>query len=172
MNTHITLGSLALAGFLLLGACSSSSESVDTACVDTAHYEWYAMSSEEAIGKAEAEGRPWRIARQDHKSPPQTDDHLLDRVTFHIDDGLVTFAGVEVETGIDNEGAIDPSDTGYMGLTQVEAETEADDAGVPWRTTRVNDESFPVTLDYSPDRRNFEVDGESPCDIVTVITRS
>ena len=187
---------MALAGALLLGACSDDAETVDTAatttttartspssstppsdptppvdCVDMATYAWFGSSKEEAIARAEAEGVPWRIGREDDEVFDLTEDHRPGRVTFQIDEGMITFATTEVDVGVAHEGAQDPDDVGYLGLTQAEAEAKADEAGVPWRVVRVGDEVFAVTLDYSEDRRNLEIDGEPPCAFVTVITR-
>ena len=46
----------------------------------------------------------------------------------------------------------------YVGLTKKAATAKADAAGTPWRITREDGESFPVTQDYNPDRLNFEID--------------
>jgi hypothetical protein len=45
-----------------------------------------------AIAKADADHRPWRIAREDDEQFLLTQDHVPDRVTFEIDDGKVTTA--------------------------------------------------------------------------------
>jgi hypothetical protein len=52
----------------------------------------------------------------------------------------------------------DSSASAYVGLTKKAAITKADAAGTTWRITREDDESFPVTLDYNPERLNFEID--------------
>lgn len=140
-------------------------------CLDVASYEWFGASKEEAIARAEAQGREWRIGREDDQVFTYPDDHLLDRVTFHFDDGVVTFAMVEVASGIVNEGAADPADLEYMGLTRAEAEARAEAVGIPWRTVRVNDEESRERSDDVESRRNFEIDGTPPCDFVTAITR-
>lgn len=46
----------------------------------------------------------------------------------------------------------------YVGLTKQAATAKADAAGTTWRITREDDESFPVTLDFDPERLNFEID--------------
>ncbi|MFM8302810.1 MAG: hypothetical protein ACKOA9_00705 [Actinomycetota bacterium] len=46
----------------------------------------------------------------------------------------------------------------YVGLTKRAAIRRADVAGVTWRITREDDEFFPATLDYDPDRLNLEID--------------
>jgi hypothetical protein len=45
-----------------------------------------------AIDKAEGEGRPWRIGREDDEQFGVTQDFVENRVTFEIDDGTVTKA--------------------------------------------------------------------------------
>lgn len=59
------------------------------------------------------------------------------------------------------DGGRKADDTGadaYVGLTKKAATAQADAAGTTWRITREDDESFPVTLDFNPERLNFEID--------------
>jgi len=46
----------------------------------------------------------------------------------------------------------------YVGLTKAAAIAKAEDQGRPWRITREDGESFPGTLDYNPERVQFEID--------------
>jgi hypothetical protein len=55
-------------------------------------------------------------------------------------------------------GKSDASASAYVWLTKKAATTKADAAGTTWRITREDGESFPVTLDYNPERLNFEID--------------
>jgi hypothetical protein len=55
------------------------------------------LSLDEAIATAEAEDRPWRIARQDDEGFALTADLWPGRVTFEVDDGIVTVATIEEE---------------------------------------------------------------------------
>ena len=48
------------------------------------------LTVSEAAALAEAEGRAWRIGRQDDAAFVLTDDPVAGRVTFEIDDGTVT----------------------------------------------------------------------------------
>ena len=87
---------------LAAGACGSDGDDVATGssttvgvppsvpveCTDIALYEWYGSSKEEAIARAEADDRPWRIGREDDESFPLTEDYVVGRVTFEITDGL------------------------------------------------------------------------------------
>ena len=50
------------------------------------------MTKRAAIAAAEADGRPWRIGREDDEQFLVTQDFIEDRVTFEIDDGEVTKA--------------------------------------------------------------------------------
>ena len=50
------------------------------------------LTKKAAIAKAEAEGRPWRIASEDGESFPATLDYNPDRVSFDITNGKVTSA--------------------------------------------------------------------------------
>jgi hypothetical protein len=50
------------------------------------------LTKQAAIAKAEADGRPWRLGREDGESFMLTQDYNAERVTFEIDDGKVTKA--------------------------------------------------------------------------------
>jgi hypothetical protein len=50
------------------------------------------LAKQAAIAKAEREGRPWRIGREDDEQFALTQDYIENRVTFEIDDGTVTQA--------------------------------------------------------------------------------
>jgi len=52
-------------------------------------------------------------------------------------------------------GAGDDSD--FIGLTPEQGEALAKRRGLPWRVTSRDGESLPVTMDYLPERVNFEV---------------
>ena len=57
-----------------------------------------------------------------------------------------------------------PDDSGsngadaYVGLTKKDAIAKAERDGHLYRIGREDDESFPATLDYNPDRVTFEID--------------
>lgn len=53
------------------------------------------MKISAATDLADDEDRPWRIGRQDDESFALTDDLVPGRVTFEIDDGIVTAASIE-----------------------------------------------------------------------------
>ena len=73
------------------------------------------QSISEATALAEAEGRPWRIARQDDQSFVNTDDLVPGRVTFEIDDGTVTSAIIE-QPNTDSPGDAIAEDAARAGL--------------------------------------------------------
>jgi hypothetical protein len=50
------------------------------------------LRKQAAIARAEQEGRPWRIGREDDEQFAVTQDYVEERVTFEIDDGTVTKA--------------------------------------------------------------------------------
>ena len=60
--------------------------------------------------------------------------------------------------GSGKAGKAETGASAYVGLTKQAATAKADAAGTTWRITREDDESFPVTLDYNPERLNFEID--------------
>ncbi len=55
-------------------------------------------------------------------------------------------------------GADSSEGAAYVGLTKAAAIAKAEADGHPWRITREDDENFPATLDYNPDRVSFEID--------------
>ena len=63
------------------------------------------LTISKATARAEDEGRPWRIGRQDDQAFVNTDDLVPGRVTFEIDDGTVTSAIIE-QPNTDSPGAM------------------------------------------------------------------
>jgi hypothetical protein len=59
---------------------------------DTSLGSYIGLSERAAIAKAEAEGRKWRILREDDEHFPATADYVETRINFEIDDGKVTKA--------------------------------------------------------------------------------
>ncbi len=55
------------------------------------------LAFEEAVRRAEEQGQPWRIAREDGEVFALTDDIVVGRVTFELDGGVVSAAIVEQE---------------------------------------------------------------------------
>ncbi len=53
------------------------------------------LTSGAASALAEAEGRRWRVGREDGERFALTEDFIVGRVTFEIDDGTVTTASIE-----------------------------------------------------------------------------
>jgi len=135
---------------------------------DLYEFVWFGLTKDEAIAKAEAEDRTYRIGREDDETFPLTEDFQEGRVTFSIDDGIVTWASVEVEgTAGDNEGAQNPDDVAYVGLTEADAMDMAETEGVTARVISRDGEGLAVTMDYSEDRLNFNVED----DVVIAVTR-
>ncbi len=73
------------------------------------------LTVSEATARAEDEGRPWRIGRQDDESFVLTDDLVPGRVTFEIDDGTVTAAVIE-QPNTDSPGDAIAEDPARAGL--------------------------------------------------------
>lgn len=61
-----------------------------------------------------------------------------------------------------NDGTEQPTDgaaaKAYIGLPKKDAIARAKADDRVWRVTREDDETYPTTLDYDPDRLNFEID--------------
>jgi hypothetical protein len=184
---YLAAGLLALT--LPLAACgddddtgvSSDGTSVTTAPGDTTdttgepddssdlyEFVWFGLSKDDAIAKADAEDRTHRIGREDDETFALTEDFQEGRVTFSIDDGVVTWASVEVEgTAGDNEGAQNPDDVAYVGLTEADAMDRAETEEVTARVIFRDGEGLAVTADYSEDRLNLTVED----DVVIAVTR-
>ncbi len=73
------------------------------------------LATSEATALAEAEGRPWRIGRQDDQAFVLIDDLVPGRVTFEIDNGTVTSAIVE-QPNTDSPGDAIAEDPARAGL--------------------------------------------------------
>jgi hypothetical protein len=67
----------------------------ETSAVD----EFVGLGFDEAVGLAEAQERPWRIGRDGDEVMAVTDDLVVGRVTFEIDDGRVAAVTIETESG-------------------------------------------------------------------------
>ncbi len=57
------------------------------------------MPLDVAISWVEEQGRQWRVGREDGVDLAVTADFVLDRVTFAVEDGVVTAATIESEAG-------------------------------------------------------------------------
>ena len=135
---------------------------------DLYEFVWFGLTKDEAIAKAEADGTTYRIGREDDETFALTEDFQEGRVTWSIDDGVVTYSVVEVEgTGGDIEGAQNPDDLAYVGLSEADAMAMAEEEGVTARVVARDDEQIAVTMDYSEDRLNFHVQE----DVVVAVTR-
>ena len=60
------------------------------------------MSIEEASMLADARKTPWRVGREDDESFALTQDYVVGRVTFEVDEGIVTRALIEGEEASGN----------------------------------------------------------------------
>lgn len=79
------------------------------------------LSLPEAITKAEDEGRPWRIARQDDEGFVLTGDLVAGRVTFEVDDDTITNADIEV-ANLAGPGDVAPEDPARAELVAAAVE--------------------------------------------------
>ena len=84
---------------------------------DTAGSSFIGLTRDQASALAESEGRHWRISREDSTSFGMNDDIDVGRVTFELDDGLVTVANIEEPF----EDTTDPS----VPVTQAEQDAAA-----------------------------------------------
>lgn len=151
------------------GTTPGDTDPDDSSLGMTAHdFVWYGLTKDEAIAKADADGTTYRIGREDDETFPLTEDFQEGRVTWSIDDGVVTYSVTEVEgTGGDLEGAENPDDVAYVGLTETEAMDMAEAESVTARVIARDDEDIAVTMDYSEDRLNLHVQE----DVVVAVTR-
>jgi hypothetical protein len=74
------------------GAAPRTSVSTTTTPGNAEASAFEGLARADAIAHADAENRPWRIGREDDETFPVTLDFNERRVTFEIDDGVVTTA--------------------------------------------------------------------------------
>jgi len=98
------LGVFVVAGALVLSACgddekSGASTETTSASTTTAAddgdgvaNDFIGLTKDKAIEKADADNNPWRIGEEDGEVFALTMDYNPDRVTFVINDGVVTAA--------------------------------------------------------------------------------
>jgi hypothetical protein len=73
-------------------SAKDTSNEVSTSLGPGNESDYVGLTKRAAIAKAEGEGRPWRITREDREMFPGTLDYNPDRVQFEIDNGRVTKA--------------------------------------------------------------------------------
>jgi hypothetical protein len=99
-RTAVRTGAVLIVAAVALTACGSGSDdsnrSTDEAKTTTtagdAAAAYVGLSKQDAVAKAKADDRPWRIGREDDEQFMVTQDFVDNRVTFEIDDGKVTKA--------------------------------------------------------------------------------
>ena len=67
-------------------------------------------------------------------------------------------AGAADGTTTTTSGTASANAGDYVGLTKQAAIDKAEAAGHTWRIGREDDQQFPATLDYNPNRLTFEID--------------
>jgi hypothetical protein len=95
-------GVVAVVG-LLAAACGDSDDGTDTGPTDgdeTAESNRFVgLTTDDAAALAESEGRMWRISRDGEEFFAMDASQVEGRVTFEVDDGIVTTADIETATG-------------------------------------------------------------------------
>ena len=121
MNTkHVAIAVAAVAGAIGLAACGGADEPAsapatppaaepvgDTGAAggtvlagqDLTGDDFVGMTLDQASAFAEEAGRQWRVGREDGVDLPSTADFVVGRVTFTVEDGVVTEATIEQEDG-------------------------------------------------------------------------
>lgn len=97
---------LAVSGFAVAGGDGEEAAD-DPADSSTEQEPFVGLALADAASLAEDEDRPWRLGRQDATEFVLTADLVPGRVTFEVDDGLVTHATIESPN-------TDPSDTSQV----------------------------------------------------------
>jgi hypothetical protein len=135
MRRLVIIGALAVVGAIALAACGGgagdtgpSPESPDVAepsedttalpetGVDEEVLQFVGLTLEEASALAERQGRQWRVGRQDGEDLALTADLIDRRVTFEVDDGIVTAATIEHADAEGAAGTTPPEDAGRAEL--------------------------------------------------------
>jgi hypothetical protein len=128
MRRLVTITAVAVAGTIALAACGggvgdagSSPEPPDTAqpgsgstsdneAGDEETRQFLGLTLDEAASLGEQQGRQWRVGRRDGEDLALTADLVDGRVTFEIEEGVVTAATVEQADAATEPGEIAPED--------------------------------------------------------------
>jgi hypothetical protein len=100
MRTTSTIAAILIALALAVGGVAlavGGGDETELPTVDTTTDDggFVGLSLADAVAKAETNGDPWRIAREDDEAFALTDDLVPGRVTFEVDGGVVTSALIE-----------------------------------------------------------------------------
>ena len=102
------------------------------------------LALSDASALAEEQERPWRIGRDDDERFALTQDYVVGRVTFELDDGVVTAALVEGEAsgdgGLPNPGDDPDDDRGRLLAVAIERLVKEDNSfggGTPFERVEV-----------------------------------
>lgn len=96
-----------IAAAMLVAACGTDATGDDGAAgsdgpgldESSAADQFIGLDFDEAVGLAESQERQWRIGRDGDEVMAVTDDLVVDRVTFELDEGKVTAVTIETESG-------------------------------------------------------------------------
>lgn len=114
----------AVLGLALLAMACGTDDAGDTAAEgeDTIEASRYiGLEIDDATALAEEEGRLWRIARDGEEHFGMDASLVVGRVTFEVDDGTVTVASIESETGPPDTEPDDVDDDPTLAQLQSDA---------------------------------------------------
>lgn len=133
-----------------------------TTIVDRSSESFVGLSVEAAGLRAEDQGRPWRVIREDGVDHAVTEDYSEHRLNFTVEDGIVVAAQTDAEM-VGGSSGIEPGEQNreslsFIGLTVDEARARAEGQERAWRVIREDGVDLVITMEYSEDRLNFTVE--------------
>jgi hypothetical protein len=121
----------------------------------TTRYAWTMVGKTEVEARDHARRSGFTVMARDEVSTPGTVHVVVDR-------GVVVYAqaspGGIFHQGLE-EGTLITAWQSWLGMPEEAVRKEARRQGIPCRTVRRDDASFPVTMDFSPERINLIIRG-------------
>lgn len=120
---------------------------------------WFGLPEAEAQATATRAGLAFLVVLRDGQ-PVESEIPAGPALLASLHQGIVLHARVRDAAGQErSEGAADPGLVPFLGQTEAIATAAAQAADRPVRVVQRDGESFPVTMDYRPDRVNLQIAG-------------
>ncbi len=113
------------------------------------------LTTDQARDRASDQGRSARVVSEDGEEFGVTADWDPSRLNFTVEAGVVTGAVTDMSSLLDNDGDFAFE---FVGRTLEDAMILAADQGRSSRVASVDGEPRPLTMEFNPDRFNFDLE--------------